>query len=129
SDHHVIDDLAKLTPDLGALGWDEEIEEWANNELSLLEEFTDPTSEGSAVQESAGQEPDGDEPPASRTVTRGRIARVSRGFSLVFTGGDAVLAASGSMRTRTGLVPATGDYVIVVDDPEDGPSLAAIAPR
>jgi ribosome biogenesis GTPase len=57
------------------------------------------------------------------------VARVSRGFSLVFTAGDAVLAESGSTRTRTDLVPATGDYVLVADDPEDGPHVLAIAPR
>lgn len=108
----MIDDLAQLTPDLGALGWDAEIEEWAGNELAELKSLA----------------PNG-ESTETVVLARGRIARVSRGFSLVFTGGDAVLAASGSMRTRSGLAPATGDYVIVVDDPEDGPSLAAIAPR
>ncbi len=96
----MIDDLARLTPDLATLGWDETLDDWA------------------AERDDA----DGER-------ARGRIARVSRGFSLVFTGGDAVLVASGSTRSRTELVPATGDYVIVVDDPEDGPSLAAIAPR
>ncbi|MGB5756866.1 MAG: ribosome small subunit-dependent GTPase A [Acidimicrobiales bacterium] len=96
----MIDDLARLTPDLAALGWDETLDDWAADQEGI---------EGERA--------------------RGRIARVSRGFSLVFTGGDAVLVASGSTRSRTGLVPATGDYVIVVDDPEDGPSLAAIAPR
>lgn len=110
----MIDDLAQLTPDLATLGWDAEIEEWARDELALLEQ--DSAEAGSET------EPGG-------VLARGRLARVSRGFSLVFTGGDAVLAASGSMRTRSGLAPATGDYVIVVDDPEDGPSLAAIAPR
>ncbi len=113
----MIDDLAQLTPDLEALGWDDEIEQWAGNELSILEQ---------QAQESSAE---GEKSPAGPVLGRGRIARVSRGFSLVFTGGDAVLAASGSMRTRSGLAPATGDYVIVVDDPEDGPSLAAIAPR
>ena len=57
------------------------------------------------------------------------MARVSRGFSLVFTGGDAVLAESGSTRTRTDLVPATGDYVVINNDPEDGTNIHAIAPR
>ncbi len=93
----VIDDLAQLTPDLIALGWDDELEAWSET--------------------------------VDEAMARGRIARVSRGFSLVFTGGDAVLAASGSTRSQTDLVPATGDYVVVADDPEDGPSLAAIAPR
>ncbi|MGI9596929.1 MAG: ribosome small subunit-dependent GTPase A [Acidimicrobiales bacterium] len=96
----MIDDLAQLTPDLETLGWDGELDEWSSR-IAAVEGET----------------------------ARGRIARVSRGFSLVFTGGDAVLAASGSTRTRADLVPATGDYVIVTDDPEDGPSLAAIAPR
>ena len=98
----MIDDLAQLTPNLEALGWDDELEQWSAETRSEIE---DPLSE------------------------RGRIARVSRGFSLVFTGGDAVLAASGSMRTDGQLAPATGDYVLVTDDPEDGPSVAAIAPR
>lgn len=96
----MIDDLAQLTPDLEALGWDDELEEWSKQESS-----------------------------AETTVARGRIARVSRGFSLVFTGGDAVLAASGSIRSRTDLIPATGDYVVITEDQEDGPSIAAIAPR
>lgn len=95
-----VDDLAQLTPDLQALGWDEELDRWAAEEATIEGEWA-----------------------------RGRIARVSRGFSLVFTGGDAVLAASGSTRLDTELAPATGDYAIVIDDPEDGPSLAAIAPR
>lgn len=99
----MIDDLAQLTPDLDALGWDDELEQWS------LDNQPDDLPESGA--------------------TRGRIARVSRGFSLVFTGGDAVLAASGSTRTDGELAPATGDYVLVIDDPEDGPSLAAIAPR
>ena len=96
----MIDDLARLTPDLVTLGWDDELERWANDEGAVEDE-----------------------------LAKGRIARVSKGFSLVFTGGDAVLAASGSTRTRTDLAPATGDYVIVADDEEDGPSVAAIAPR
>lgn len=67
---------------------------------------------------------------ASETESvNGRVARVSRGFSLVFTGGDAVLAASDSTRTRTELVPATGDYVVVQDSEADGPHILDIAPR
>lgn len=94
------DDLARLTPDLGALGWNDDLEAWAVENSN-----------------------------AERQPARGRIARVSRGFSLVFTGGDAVLAASASIRSNTGTAPATGDYVVVEDDPEDGPSVAAIADR
>lgn len=102
-----IDDLAQLTPDLASLGWDDELDRWA------------------AEVESAS---DGDGPAAFESL-RGRVARVSRGFSLVFTGGDAVLAASDSTRTRTDLVPATGDYVIVQDSEADGPHVLDIAPR
>jgi len=57
------------------------------------------------------------------------VARTSRGFCLVFTGGEAILAASDSTRTRTELAPATGDYVVVQDSPEDGPHIVDIAPR
>ncbi len=107
------DDLAKLTPDLDRLGWDDELEAWS-------ETWSETWSEGLQDQ------PDG---ARGEVLARGRIARVSRGFSLVFTGGDAVLAASDATRARTGLAPATGDYVVVEDHPEDGPNIAAIAPR
>lgn len=94
-----LDDLVQLTPTLASLGWGPEHDAWADG----LDGIDD--------------------------AVRGRLARVSRGYSLVFTGGDALLAASGSNRTDVDVVPATGDYVIVTDDPDDGPSLAAIAPR
>ncbi len=60
----------------------------------------------------------------------GRIARTSRGYCLVFTGAEAVLVASSSVRTDTGLAPATGDYV-TYGDTEDGsgPAITAIAER
>ena len=61
--------------------------------------------------------------------SHGRIARSTRGFCLVFTGGDAIMAASSSVRSATGRAPSTGDFVTVVDDPEDGPVVSAIAPR
>ena len=64
-----------------------------------------------------------------RSLIPGRLARVSRGFSVVFTGGDAVLAASGSVRTDLDDAPATGDFALVEPDDEDGPRLAAVAPR
>lgn len=48
----------------------------------------------------------------------GRVARVSRGFSLVFTGGDAVLAASASIRAQHELAPATGDFVLIEPEPD-----------
>ncbi|MCP3991862.1 MAG: ribosome small subunit-dependent GTPase A [Actinomycetia bacterium] len=101
-----IDDLVELTPDLASLGWNEELDAWA-----------DETVIRTGIGTSEGE------------VVRGRIARVSRGFSLVFTGGAALLAASGSNRAVLDLVPATGDFVVVRNDPEDGPSIAAIAPR
>lgn len=59
----------------------------------------------------------------------GRIARTTRGFCLVFTGGEAILAASSSIRTDTGIAPSTGDFVAVDIDEEDGPVITAIAPR
>jgi ribosome biogenesis GTPase / thiamine phosphate phosphatase len=96
-----IDDLALLTPTLASLGWTAEHEQWAQG-------LDDPTG------------------PA---LIRGRLARVSRGFSLVFTGGDALLAASGTGRTGLDSAPATGDFVLIRDDPDDGPILAAIAER
>jgi ribosome biogenesis GTPase len=95
-----LDDLARLTPDLASLGWDGQLDRWA------------------------------EEWPGA---VRGRLARVSRGFSVVFTGGGALLVASSSTRaTETG-EPATGDFVVVTEDPDggsdDGPAIAAIAPR
>jgi ribosome biogenesis GTPase / thiamine phosphate phosphatase len=62
-------------------------------------------------------------------LVRGRVGRADRGWSLVFTGGDAVLAASAATRADVGLAPATGDFVLVRLDPEDGPVLADVAPR
>lgn len=123
----MIDDLVRLTPDLASLGWGDDLDTWAA--------------------ETAREEGLADARP-------GRIAQVSRGWSLVFTGGDAVLAASASIRSQADVDPATGDFVLLVDqeaagadvtpadeadgddeDPEDGPVaddvlvLAAIAPR
>lgn len=95
------DDLTLLTPDLSSLGWDDELDAWAD-----------------------------DLPSASaKQVRRGRIARSTRGFCLVFTGGEAIMAASSSVRSSTGVAPSTGDFVTVIDDPEDGPTVAEIAPR
>lgn len=105
----MLDDLAGLTPDLSSLGWTTEHDQW------VAEEFDAAEAEGAAAEETV--------------VARGRIARVSRGFSVVFTGGDAIMAASASARSRIGLAPATGDFVVVTDDPEDGPTIAGVAPR
>ncbi|MGI9613723.1 MAG: ribosome small subunit-dependent GTPase A [Acidimicrobiales bacterium] len=94
------DDLALLTPDLASLGWTADLDDWSA--------------------ELAQGNPE---------LTFGRLARVSRGFSLVFTGGDAILAASSSERSTLLEAPATGDFVAVADDEADGPSIFAIAPR
>jgi ribosome biogenesis GTPase len=95
-----LDDLAQLTPDLASLGWDGELDAWAATV---------------------------DVDPAQSIP--GRLARVSRGYSLVFTGGDAILVASGSDRADLEVAPATGDFVVVVDHPDDGPALVAVAER
>lgn len=108
-----LDDLARLTPDLASLGWTDEHNVWADEVVAELR--ADETGEPDTASQG--------------TVYRGRVAQVSRGFSLVFTGGDAILAASGSTRTRTDLAPATGDFVVVADHPEDGPHIVDIAPR
>ncbi|MEM9565897.1 MAG: ribosome small subunit-dependent GTPase A [Actinomycetota bacterium] len=105
----MIDDLARLTPDLASLGWDDELGDWATEVMADVEHE-----------------------PAQ--IVRGRIAQVSRGYSLVFTGADAVLAASASIRSQAETDPATGDFAVVVDGgsgdaADDGPVLAAIAPR
>jgi ribosome biogenesis GTPase len=91
----VTDDLRRLTPDLASLGWDRELDQWADPLIA------------------------DDEAPEAEGLRRGRIARVSRGFSLVFTGGDAVLAASASIRGQLATEPATGDFVLV-GQPETG---------
>lgn len=90
------DPLAALTPDLAAIGWDDDLDAWAD-----------------------GTGLDG---------RRGRIARSTRGYCLVFTAGAAELAASSSVRSQGDLAPSTGDFVIVVDT-DDGPAIGAIAPR
>ncbi len=93
------DDLRLLTPDLASLGWDADLDSWVDEEAS------------------------------DSTIDRGRIARTTRGFCLVFTGGDAIMAASSSVRSATGVAPSTGDFVTVIDDEEDGPSIGRTAPR
>lgn len=95
----MIDDLTLLTPNLASVGWNAELDEWAA-------EFAD-----------------------AATVSKGRIARTTRGYCVVFTGGEAVMAKSSSVRSKTGVAPSTGDFVTVIDDPEDGPTIGQIAPR
>ena len=116
------DDLAALTPTLASLGWDDDLERWAEATRSGLasnSEEPDDTSDG----------PEDSHQKAAPETIRGRLARVSRGFSVVFTGGDAVLAASSSARVDLDDEPATGDFVLITDDPADGPAIAAVAPR
>ena len=93
----MIDDLVRLTPDLASLGWGEDLDAWAAD-TARDEEIT-------------GARP-------------GRIAQVSRGWSLVFTGGDAVLAASASIRSQADVDPATGDFVLLVDQEAAPPAVA-----
>ncbi len=97
----MIDDLALLTPTLTSLGWDAELNAWAD-EVSTT---------------------------STSPLTPGRIARVSRGFSLVFTGGEAVLANSSSERSDASTAPATGDYVLIGPDDEGAQIITSIAPR
>lgn len=59
---------------------------------------------------------------------RGRIARASRGFCVVFTGDDTVMAASSSVRADLGIAPATGDFVTVTEI-EGEPVISGIADR
>ncbi len=92
--------------------------------------MTDDLAKLAPTLESIGWDADLDDWLAERpSDSHGRIARTSRGFCLVFTGGDAILAASSSIRAVTGLAPATGDFVAIVEDPDDGPAVSAIAPR
>ncbi len=95
----MIDDLNRLVPDLNSLGWSDVLDAWAQDQaLAFPSAF-----------------------PA-------RVGRANRGFCVAFTGGEAVVAASGSTRSQTGLAPAVGDFVLV-DEEEDGPVIKAIAPR
>ena len=101
-----LDDLAQLTPTLASLGWTDRLDRWADEVGPALA--------------AAGE---------GGPLVKGRLARVNRGFSLVFTGGDALLAASGTGRTGLGDAPATGDFALVRIDPRDGPILVALAER
>ncbi len=63
---------------------------------------------------------------------KGRVARTHRGTCVVFVGDNKVVTAtSASIRTRTGLAPATGDFVTIrTDEDNDGEYLvSAIATR
>ncbi|NNE96549.1 MAG: ribosome small subunit-dependent GTPase A [Acidimicrobiales bacterium] len=63
---------------------------------------------------------------------KGRVARTHRGTCVVFVGdNNVVTATSASIRSRTGLAPATGDFVTIrADEENDGEYLiSAIAAR
>ncbi len=63
---------------------------------------------------------------------RGRVARTHRGTCVVFVGdGEVVTATSTSIRSRTGMAPATGDFVTIrTDEANDGEYIiSAIADR
>lgn len=59
----------------------------------------------------------------------GRVRRVDRGESDVVTNEGDVRAVSDSMRAQAELAPATGDWVVVVEDPDVGPAIARVLPR
>lgn len=62
----------------------------------------------------------------------GRIVQVQRGLCMVATPADTAWASPYTLASRrAGLEadPACGDWVAVVDDPEEGPAVVAILPR
>ena len=107
-----LDNLTELTPNLESLGWDDDLSRWAE---TVIEEL-----EAESSNDNAGVE---------LSWSRGRLARVTRGYSLVFVGGDAVLASSMGARANATVGPAIGDFVIVEHHPTDGPSVVAVAER
>jgi ribosome biogenesis GTPase len=63
---------------------------------------------------------------------RGRVARVDRGSCLVATADGPVRASPythASRRAGLDLVPATGDWVALVDDPHEGVAIVGVVPR
>jgi ribosome biogenesis GTPase len=59
----------------------------------------------------------------------GRVRRVDRGESDVITADGEVRAMSDSMRSQAEVAPATGDWVVVIDDADVGPAIARVLPR
>jgi len=112
SDDRDFDDLASLTPNLESLGWDEHLALWADEVIGEL--GSDPLNDGAGAQ---------------LWWSRGRLARVTRGYSLVFVGGDAILASSMGARANATVTPAIGDFVVVEHHPTDGASVVAVAER
>ncbi len=60
---------------------------------------------------------------------KGRVTQASRGFCFVTSDTGMVAASSASIRAALDTEPSTGDFVTIVDDPEDGPVLDRVAPR
>ena len=59
----------------------------------------------------------------------GRIVRVDRGECDVVTDEGRLRVLSDSQRSQDLLAPATGDWVVVVDDPELGPLISRVLER
>ncbi|MCP4792724.1 MAG: GTPase RsgA, partial [Actinomycetia bacterium] len=70
--------------------------------------------------------PGGEIPPSG---TLGRIVRVDRGECDVATAAGFVRALSDSQRAQSEIAPATGDWVLVDEDPELGPLISQVLPR
>ena len=62
-------------------------------------------------------------------AAKGRVTQASRGFCFVTAEDEMIVASSASVRASLDMEPSTGDFVTIVDDPEDGPVLDRIAPR
>ena len=75
-----------------------------------------------------GGEGSGENSSAPRAIL-GRVGRVDRGECDVFTSSGLVRAASDSQRSQRAIAPATGDWVVVIDDPDIGLVIDAILPR
>lgn len=67
--------------------------------------------------------------PPSGEGRLGRIVRVDRGECDVVTAAGRVRALSDSQRAQDQIAPATGDWVLIDDDPELGPLIASVLPR
>lgn len=67
--------------------------------------------------------------PLTAAGALGRVGRVDRGECDVFTSEGTLRAASDSQRAQNALAPATGDWAVVMDDPDIGQVIEAILPR
>ena len=59
----------------------------------------------------------------------GRIVRVDRGECDLVTDDGHLRVLSDSLRSQDLVAPATGDWVVVVDDPELGPLISRVLER